>query len=51
MISQFSLEAAIMFAPVNGMFLDTSWKNKAGGRTPMTLLVTVNQHNRMVPSK
>ncbi|KLT38286.1 hypothetical protein CC85DRAFT_267427, partial [Cutaneotrichosporon oleaginosum] len=49
MVSNFSLEAAIMFAPCNGMFLDSSFKNKAGGKTPLTMLVTVNQHNRMVP--
>jgi hypothetical protein len=45
------LDTAIAYAREHGMFMDSSWRNKNALRCPLTILCTINEYHRMVPSK
>lgn len=47
----FSLESLILHSRTNGCAMDSSYRNKNENRAPMTLLITVNAHQHMLPGK
>lgn len=46
-----ALDAAILWAEHGGIFLDSSWRHKNENVAPLTFLVTVDDKNKMIPSK
>lgn len=44
-----ALDNAIMYGFVNGIYMDSSWRNKNAHRAPMTVLATHDDLHRMVP--
>ncbi|KAK4690094.1 hypothetical protein P7C73_g9, partial [Tremellales sp. Uapishka_1] len=46
----FALESALLFAIDRGLFMDSSWRNKNAFKCPLTIVSTLNDYGRMVPS-
>lgn len=45
------LKNALLHAVERGMYMDSSWRNKNAFRCPMTILSTINEFHRMIPSR
>lgn len=45
----YALDNAILYGHTNGLFMDSSWRNKNAHRAPMTVLATHDDLHRMVP--
>lgn len=45
-----ALESAIMWKQ-NGIAMDSSWRHKNENVAPLTFIVTLDDHNKMIPSK
>ncbi len=45
----FTLDSLIMYALKNGIGLDSCWRHKNENRAPMTMIITVDDHNHFVP--
>ena len=48
---KYGLDNAILWGHANGLFMDSSWRNKNAHKAPMTVLATHDDHHRMVPSE
>lgn len=46
-----ALAAAILQSSRKGLYMDSSWRNKNAFRCPLTMLITINDYNRMTPGK
>jgi len=46
-----ALDNAILWGHANGLFMDSSWRNKNAHKAPMTVLATHDDYHRMVPSE
>lgn len=44
-----AIDNAILYGHCNGLFMDSSWRNKNAHRAPMTVLATHDDLHRMVP--
>jgi hypothetical protein len=51
MAPPYALDNAILYGLENGVFMDSSWRNKNAHRAPMTVLATHDDYHRMVPSQ
>lgn len=46
---EFSLESLILHTRQRGLAMDSSWRNKNENRAAMTILITVNSADHMLP--
>lgn len=47
----FGLETAIRHSMERGLYMDSSWRNKNAQKCPVTIVATINQYHRMIPSR
>lgn len=47
----FGLDTAILHSTRRGLFMDSSWRNKNAYRCPVTMISTMDDFHRMVPSQ
>ena len=47
----FGLQTAILYGIENGLYMDSSWRNKSAFRCPLTLICTMNEYHRMIPGE
>lgn len=49
--TEFTLDCAIMYSGLRGIHIDSSWRNKTADKSPLTFVLTVDNHGHGVPSK
>lgn len=50
MATGFTIDAAILYSGIRGIYMDASWRNKNADRCPMTVVLTADDQLHGVPS-